>query len=475
MSLFRLPSLLLAGAVVLSACAEDATTPSLTSPAERAALSADAATVPIDRHMFVFAEKTIPADFAERVHAAGGTVEKEFRGMGIAAVTGLTAEGAAQLGASADVTHWNQDIVLSLDPPAGEVVVESADESVLSHPVTDTNPASAHFYARQWHLRQIGADVAWSAGKRGSRSVRVGILDSGIDYLHPDLAGLVDLSISRSFVPEDNAVVQANFPGAHEVADLHYHGTHVASTVASNARLAAGVTSNVTLVAIKVLNRNGSGNSLNTLTAIEYAADQGLDVINMSLGISTPLSLEQFGWFNEMINRAMEYAFRKGVVVVVSSGNENRNLDALGNTFSAYCTATTLTCVSATGPTSRTSVNGPWQNPDSKAGYSNYGVEHINVAAPGGNGSSMVTAACSGFSLNVPVCRPRTFVLGLNGTSMASPHAAAVAALLVEKIGKRQPGLVRQRLQQTADDLGKRGADPIYGKGRVNLATALGL
>ncbi|HEX8276859.1 MAG TPA: S8 family serine peptidase [Longimicrobiaceae bacterium] len=477
MSHFRLATLLLAGTVALSACADDAATPSLTGPAGGAALNADAAAPQADRHLFLFAEKVIPADFGARVAAVGGTVEKEFRGMGIASVTGLTAEAAAQLGAAADVTHWNHDVVLTIDPPSSELLPESAGEAALSEPASASNPTTAFFYPRQWHLRQIGADVAWSAGKRGSRSVKVGILDSGIDYLHPDLVGLVDLSLSRSFVPADNALVQANFPGAHEIADLHYHGTHVAATVASNAALAAGVTSNVTLVGIKVLNRNGSGDSFNTLSAIEYAADQGLDVINMSLGISTPLSLEQFGWFNEMINRAMEYAFRKGVVVVVSAGNENRNLDALGNTFSAYCTATTLTCVSATGPTSRTSVNGPWVNPDAKASYSNYGVEHINVAAPGGNGSSNVTAACSGFSLNsgLLVCRSRTFVLGLNGTSMASPHAAAVAALLVEKIGKRQPGLVRQRLQQSADDLGKRGADPIYGKGRINVVRALGL
>ncbi len=472
MSQFRLASLLLAGAVALSACAEDATTPPLTSPAERAASNTETAPA---RHMFVFAEKIIPADFAARVQAAGGSVEKEFRGMGIVAVAGLTPEGAAQLGASAEVTHWNRDIVLSLGEPVAGVEAESAGEAALDAPASPTNPTTAVFYPRQWHLRQIGADLAWAAGKRGSRSIKVGILDTGIDYLHPDLQGLVDLSISKSFVPEDNALIQANFPGAHEIADLHYHGTHVAATVASNAVLAAGVTSNVTLVGIKVLNRNGSGNSLNTLTAIEYAADQGLDVINMSLGISTPLSLEEYGWFNEMIDRAMEYAFRKGVVVIVSAGNDNRNLDALGNTFSAYCTATTLTCVSATGPTSRTAVNGPWQNPDSKASYSNYGVEHINVAAPGGNGASLVTAACSGFSLALPVCRPRTFVVGLAGTSMASPHAAATAALIAEKVGKRQPGLVRQRLQQSADDLGKRGADPIYGKGRINLATALGL
>lgn len=475
MSHFRFAPLILV--VALSACADDATTPSAPTPAERAARSTDAAPAPGDRHLFVFAEKAIPADFAARAQAVGGTVEKEFRGMGIAAVTGLTPGAAAQLGASADVTHWNHDIVLTLDPPAGGLAVESAELSVLGAPASATNPAAAFFYPRQWNLRQIGADVAWSAGKRGSRNVKVGILDTGIDYLHPDLAGLVDLSLSRSFATEDDSAVQANFPGAHPVADLHYHGTHVASTVASNAILAAGVTSNVTLVGIKILNRTGSGNSLTALTAIEYAADQGLDVVNMSVGIGTPLSLEQFGWFNEMINRAMEYAFRKGVVVIVSAGNENRNLDELGNNFMAYCTATTLTCVSATGPTSRVTINGPWLNPDSKASYSNYGVEHVNVAAPGGNGNSNVTAACSGFSLNpgLLVCRSRTFVLGLNGTSMASPHAAAVAALLVEKIGKRQPGLVRQRLQQSADDLGKRGADPIYGKGRINAARALGL
>lgn len=423
-------------------------------------------------HIFVFANKRIPADFAARAEAAGGSITKNFQGMGISAVAGLSAEAAAQLGAAADIVHWNHDVELTLDPPVGAPEIEAVSDVSIASP---SNPTTASFYPRQWHLRQIGAHHAWAAGKLGSRSVKVGILDTGIDYRHADLAGLVDLNLSRSFVPSDDAAVEANFPGAHPVADLHYHGTHVAATVASNGIAAAGVTSNVTLVGIKVLSRTGSGNSLNTLTAIEYAADIGLDVINMSLGIAAPLSLEQYGWFNEMINRAMEYAFRKGVVVVVSAGNENMDLDALGDNFKAYCTATTLTCVSATGPTARATVNGPWTNPDAKASYSNFGVEHISVAAPGGNGASTVTAACSGFSLNIPVCRTGTFVVGLNGTSMASPHAAATAALIVERLGKRQPGLVRQRLQQSADDLGKRGADPIYGKGRINVVRALGL
>ena len=453
----------------LAACSSDQPTAprAASAPARNAEASA-----PTSRHLFVFAEQSVPADFAERVAAVGGSVEKTFPGMGIAAVQGLSAEAAQSLGASADVASWNQDVALTLDPPASELNAEQSSADVGG---SVSDPTTATFYPRQWHLRQIGADKAWAAGKRGSRNVKVGILDTGIDYQHADLAGLVDLHLSRSFVPSDDPVVAATFPGAHPVADLHYHGTHVAATVASNAIAAAGVTSNVTLVGLKVLSRTGSGDSFQTLSAIEYAADAGLDVINMSLGIAVPLSLEQYGWFNEMIDRAMEYAFRKGVVVVVSAGNENMNLDAIGDNFKAYCTATTLTCVSATGPTARSTVNGPWTAPDAKASYSNFGVTHISVAAPGGNGVSSVTAACSGFSLNVPVCRTGTFVLGLNGTSMASPHAAGLAALLVEQVGKRQPGLVRQRLQQSAADLGKRGADPIYGKGRIDVAKALGL
>jgi lantibiotic leader peptide-processing serine protease len=466
----RIPVILFTCALAgLAACAD---APLTAPPGEFERAASVEAVAPGSTHIFVFAKQSIPGDFAARVTAAGGTIVKNFNGMGISAVAGLSEEAAAALGAASDIAHWNEDVVLTLDPPVGLPEVEAVSDVSITSP---SDPTTASFYPRQWHLRQIGAHHAWAAGKLGSRDVKVGILDTGIDYRHADLAGLVDLNLSRSFVPSDDPVVQANFPGAHPVADLHYHGTHVAATVASNAYAAAGVTSNLTLVGIKVLSRTGSGNSLNTLSAIEYAADIGLDVINMSLGIRDPLSLDDYGWFNEMINRAMEYAFRKGVVVVVSAGNESIDLDALGNTFKAYCTATTLTCVSATGPTARAGVNGPWTNPDALASYSNFGVEHISVAAPGGNGASSVTAACSGFSLNIPVCRTGTYVLGINGTSMASPHAAATAALIVERIGKRRPGLVRQRLQQSADDLGKRGADPIYGKGRINVVRALGL
>ncbi|MBW3572310.1 MAG: S8 family serine peptidase [Gemmatimonadetes bacterium] len=471
MKLVKFASLVLAGTVGLAACSDQTTGPvaSAVPSLTESESAADA------RHIFVFSSSTIPGDFAARVAAAGGTVEKAFDAIRIVSVQGLTAEAAAALGATADVAHWNADVAMTLGEPAGDMEAEAMGEAALNEEAASaSNPATASFYPRQWHLRQIGADRAWRAGRLGSPAVKVGILDTGLDYRHPDLAGRVDLALSRSFMPGDDAVVRRQFPGAHLIADLHYHGTHVGATVSSNAQAAAGVTSQVTLVGLKVLDRNGNGNSFATLNAIVYAADAGLDVINMSLGIAVPLKRSQYAWFNEMINRATTYAHGKGVTVIVAAGNENMNLDELGNGFKAYCTASTVACISATGPSSQSGVNGPWANIDNKASYSNFGRAYITVAAPGGNGSSRVTAACSSFSLAVPVCRTGVYVLGINGTSMAAPHAAGLAALMVERYG-RKPGQVKEALGKFSDDLGPEGNDPVYGKGRINVARALGL
>lgn len=471
MKFVKLASLLAASTVGLAACSDEVTSPiaSAAVPSLNEAVSSEA-----PRHIFNFSTSTIPADFESRVAAAGGTVEKAFGQLRIVSVRGLTPAAAAALGAAADISNWSPDIALSVGEPVQGMEAEGMGDAALTEASSASNPTTASFYPRQWHLRQIGADKAWAAGRLGSPAVKVGILDTGLDYRHPDLVGRVDLSLSKSFVPQDNAQIQAMFPGAHEIADLHYHGTHVGATVSSNASAAAGVTSGVTLVGIKTLDKNGSGNSFNTLDAIVYAADAGLDVINMSLGIASPLPRSQYAWFNEMINRATNYAHSKGMTVIVSAGNENINLDAIGNSFKAYCTATQVICISATGPSSQTSVNGPWTNIDGKASYSNYGRAFVDFAAPGGNGVSRVTAACSGFSVVQPICRTGTFVLGINGTSMATPHVTGLAALLVEKYG-RNPGAIRAALVRSSDDLGQPGNDPIYGQGRINVARALGL
>ncbi|WP_420125644.1 S8 family serine peptidase [Longimicrobium sp.] len=464
----RLLTLAAVAATGLAAC-DDINTDTPLAPTSAPSLSAGT-TSPIDgSYLVMFKGNGVPAGFASKVASLGGTVVFAHGGAGIGAVAGLTPEAAAQLGASSGVAAVEADDMTVLSPVAGEV--EQGVESPAA-------PATAFFFARQWHMRAIGADLAWAAGRRGSPNVKVAILDTGLGYTHPDLAGRVDLAASKSFVPSDDALVAAYFPGAHPIADLHYHGTHVGATVSSNAVNAAGVTSGTTLIGVKVCNVNGSCPTSGVLAGVVYAADAGAHVANLSVG----------GAFNRrdasaaggngpsfiaIIGRAFNYAHKNGTQVVVSAGNDALDMDHDGNGYKAYCSAPHVVCVSATGPTASAGTNGPWTNVDALASYSNYGRSSVTVAAPGGN-FSPVYAACSTFSLQIPVCRTGAYIVGINGTSMASPHAAGTAALIAEDVG-RNPSQIRARLQGTADDLGQSGTDPAYGKGRINVARAVGV
>jgi subtilisin family serine protease len=415
-----------------------------------------------------------PANFAAVVESLGGKVTFAHDGAGVAAVRGLSTETAAKLAKLQGIRAVEEDDFTTLAEPQA-LQIEAAPISVES----PSDPSTAARFARQWHMRQIEAPAAWAAGRLGEHYTKVGILDTGLGYTHPDLVDRVDLSLSTSFVPSDDALVASFFPGAHPIADLHYHGTHVGSTVASNGLVTAGVTSGVTLVGIKVCNVYGSCPTSAVLQGVLYAADLGLPVANMSLGgtFERRAASARGGdspSFIAIINSVFNYAHRMGTTMVVSAGNSALDIDHDKNGYKAYCSAPNVICVSATGPTSQVSVDGPWTNPDALASYSNYGVSAINVAAPGGNGASSVWASCSSFSLQIPICQTGTYIVGLRGTSMAAPHVAGTAALISEEVG-RNPGAIRARLQQSADDLGEPGADPAYGKGRINVRQAVGL
>jgi lantibiotic leader peptide-processing serine protease len=460
----------LAGAaVLLSACSDSTVAPFDPDAAVLNAIEAPGVQA-TGRHLVVFSSNNrVPRDFGQRVTALQGEVDVTYPGIGVAVVSGLSDDAAATLQAFDDTQHVERDVEVQWIDPIHEGIEAAAVESATE---ATANPAGAFFYARQWHLRAISADQAWAAGRVGSPNVKVAILDTGLSPTHPDLVGRIDAELSRSFVPFDDPFIDFYFPGMPDWVDLHYHGTHVGATVASNAVAAAGVTSGVTLIAVKVLSVNGSGSTAGVLAGLMHAADVGADVANMSLGSTFQKSLSP--GFVSVINRAFTYANRQGMVVVVSAGNANLDMDADDDLYKAYCSTPLVVCTSATGPTARAGINGPWTNVDAKASYSNYGSA-VTVAAPGGNGVSSVTAACSQQSLQVPVCQTGVFVIGVNGTSMASPHAAGLAALLVEDIGKNRPSQVANRMAQTADDLGEVGRDPIYGRGRINVARALGL
>ena len=475
----------LAGAaVLLSACADEIVQPTPSDSLLRAG-SANLAIAPefvrsdletTGNHIVVMNGNRLPGNFAARVSRIGGSVEASYPQLGIAVVAGLDDAAAASLQEADDVKVVEPDFLMPLVDPVREMQVEAAD---IASSVAHHDPANAFRFARQWHLRAIDADRAWDAGFTGSPTVTVAILDTGLDYLHVDVAGLVDMERSRSFVPADDARVDAWFPGEPHFIDLHWHGTHVGATVSSNAVAAAGVTAHTTLVGVKVCNVFGSCPTSSVLAGIMYASDIDADVMNLSLGGLFLKSLNP--GFVSVINRAITYANRAGTVVVVAAGNSNVDLDRnifqgvhYPDLYASYCDGPTTVCVSATGPTSSEGVDGPWENVDTKAGYSNFGRSAIDVAAPGGAAGGPVWAACSRFSMQIPVCQTGNFILGASGTSMASPHAAGVAALIVEQIGPNRPGQVRQRLHQTADAVEGRGNHPYFGKGRINAYNAVG-
>lgn len=479
----KIATLVLAGSTAMAGCAEDPTQPALTEgTAQVFAASRDldltaSMTAAPARHLLVFRGKA-PSDLEAQVTALGGTLALNHS-IGVAVVTGLSDDDAAALGASSRADFVEASPVFQLvEPAAVAQPVRMSESEMAALSAVDVNsaqnPAGAILFARQWNMRQVHADAAWAVGRLGSPTVTVAILDTGIDYLLPDLAGRVDLNRSVSFEPIDDLFAATFYPDRHPSTDLHFHGTNVASQVASNAFAFAGVTSQTTLMSVKVCSVLGGCHGV--IEGILYAIDNGADVINLSLG----------GWFQKSsspgvvsaYNRIMNYAKQQGVTMVVAAGNDGNDLDRQDNIalydeegdlvdrvhvpsfWAAYCDASHVICVSAT------------RRDDVPASYTNYGRSAIDVAAPGGGGGDWVYSLCPQTSL-LFACEGGLFVLGVAGTSQAAPHVAGLAALAVQDVG-RNPPQVAAYIRQSADAIDG-GNTPFYGKGRINVARAVGV
>jgi subtilisin family serine protease len=481
-------ALLAAGLVVLAGCARDVTAPSAAprAPSHSAAAALDG------QYLVLFKANKVPGDFQAQVEAAGGTVTFAHAETGFATVAGLDAAGAARVGGLSSVAQVEADVGFTLDAPQASLEAD-AGEAASDAAQSVANPAIALRYSWQWNMRLIHANTAWAAGKLGSAGVTVAILDTGLDYDIPDLNGLVDLSRSTSLVASDNALRATYFPTRNPVTDFNGHGTNVASQVSSKAFALAGVTSRTTLIGVKVLDRQGNGNIGTSLSGILWAADHGANVANMSLGGG--FSKVAAGPLVSIINRVVNYANRKGMLIVVSAGNDSEDLDHDGNFMNTYCNVVHVVCVSAVGPQVVSA------NPDNVSYYTNFGRSAISVAAPGGNAdaahgftvsawpwgndiASWVWSYCpknriAGLTLaGVPiltVCAAGNRLSGYIGTSQASPHVAGLAALLMAEYGTGNPAAIKARLTSSALDLGQTGTDPFYGRGRIDVARALGL
>lgn len=336
--------------------------------------------------------------------------------------------------------------------------VEYVEPNYIAHAFEVPN--DTFFNPYQWNFYDYGmtsngyvsnygiqAVSAWNITK--GAGVKVAIIDTGVAYENyggytkaPDLANtLFDTANAYDFVNNDT---HAN--------DDNGHGTHVAGTIAqstNNGMGAAGIAYQATILPIKVLNSEGSGTYDAIANGIIWAADKGARVINMSLGGSSG---------STTLQNAVQYAYSKGVVIVCASGNERKSTVSYPAAYT-QCIAVGSTRFDGT-----------------RARYSNYGSA-LDIVAPGGDTS--VDQNRDGYGDGI---LQQTFAEGsptdfgyyfFQGTSMASPHVAGVAALVLSAHPTYTNEQVRAALQSTAKDLGKAGWDKYYGYGLVNAYAAV--
>jgi subtilisin family serine protease len=291
------------------------------------------------------------------------------------------------------------------------------------------------YYPRMWNLRAIKMEEAWDKTE-GSSNIIVAVLDTGADYNHPDL--------------KDHLISGYNFVrNSDNPQDNHGHGTHVSGTIGAltnNSIGIAGINWDVKIMPLKVLSAGGSGNYSAISSAIKYAANHGANVINMSLGGPGRCGGSVA---SQTYQEAINYARNKGVVIVVAAGNDHINA---GWFTPASCSG--VITVGAVGPD------------DSRAFYSNFGGV-VDIAAPGGSvGSNACARDSSNCILSLHLGGGYT---NMAGTSMASPHVAGAAALILAANPSLTPDRVEEILKSSADPI---TTDKPIGN-RMNVEAAL--
>src|SRR5262249_20611083 len=341
----------------------------------------------------------------------------------------------AALRANPDVEAADFELLYSIpeDHMAAEEEGLPADTIDPSHKDFPNDPK----YKYQWHLEQVHAKQAWKASE--GEGVIVAVIDTGVARV-PDLAQ-TEMVPGYNFV-DNNA----------DATDDHGHGTHVAGTIAQsthNGVGVAGVAFKAKIMPIKVLSARGSGSVSGIAGGIRFAADHGANVINMSLG---------GGMSTSVLANAVKYAHDKGVTVVCAAGNDGRGKVSYPAAYKHSI------AVAAT------------QFDETTTFYSNWGKE-IDIAAPGGNtrvdqnGDGMPDGVLQ--NTIVPGDISKNDYLWFMGTSMASPHVAGVAALLVSQ-GVTDPNTVEKLLKQTArPPKGQKYERDRYGAGIVDAAAAV--
>ncbi|MBM3777695.1 MAG: hypothetical protein FJW23_05565 [Acidimicrobiia bacterium] len=467
----------------------------------RATLS-DISAGPIDRGIRDADPPTAPRSAATRIarrdrggHLEGSLIVKFAPGAsGAARARALSGAGAA---VTATPSHADFEIV-AIDPAAdheaaaallaGQPEVEYAQPRYRVHTMLVPNDP---LFPRQWNLSALGMERAWDIAPGASSSVVVAVVDSGVAYrgglvrfngvaaggfpaLGPvdvPFAAAPDLGGSERIVTPFDFIWNDPVP-----LDLDGHGTHIAGTIGqatNNGLGVAGIAYNVRLMPVKVIdgewdvifNSPFFGTDDVVARGIRYAADNGAEIVNLSIG--------REGGPAPAVRAAIEYAVSRGALVVAAGGNEGNRGNAANRLADFAREIDGMVAVGATGPTG------------ARAFYSNT-ASYIEVAAPGGDMRFGTTGGIlqqtydrdvvDRFSSGVARFGPPRFdmfVYGyFQGSSMASAHVSGVAALLIQH-GITRPAALEAALKQFATDLGPAGRDNEFGFGLIAPRNAL--
>jgi subtilisin family serine protease len=350
--------------------------------------------------------------------------------------------------------------------------------------------AAATAPAPTWSVNWIGAPAVWSQGYKGA-CVLVAVIDTGVDYTHPDLASRIWVNageIPGNGIDDDGNGYVDDVHGYDfysdngDPQDPNSHGTHVAGTVAGDGTggTLTGVAPEARIMAVKVLGASGSGSETDVIAGIQYAVDNGAQVLNLSLGELCPDPTSR-----AMYRSAADAVAAAGVTMCVAAGNDRGKVrppnmtrtpgdvpgpwigpgqPALGATGGVTTVGATdhmsdaLAYFSSPGPVdwSQPAGSGDWRLCD--PGTPNVGLIKPDVSAPGMDVLSTVPGG--GYALN-------------SGTSMASPHVAGLAALMLSKNYDLTSDQVDPILETTALDLGPTGKDNDFGAGRIRAPEAI--
>jgi len=457
------------------------------------------------------------------VKASGGTIVTENLRVGVVTVVSQNPSFLEAVVSQKALTGAALDrpIGHTVGTPSGADLELAKARAAARGTIRDTRDFAAKGGAEpladlQWGMKMMHATVDGSYARERGKGVLVGIMDTGVDGNHPDIAPNFSRKLSRNFTTDiplvDGPCAEEPDRSCSDAADVdeNSHGTHVASIIGSpiNGLGVAGVAPEVTLVNIRAGQDSGYFFLQPTVDAFTYAGDIGIDVVNMSFFTDpwlynctnhpsdSPAEQMQQRAIIEATQRAVDYAHRRGVILVSASGNEDQDLgdatkvDTISPDFPPLTERERIvdnTCIDVPTETNHVmSVNsvGPTTR---KADYSNYGIEQSTVAAPGGwfrddpwtaanPIAGLPNLILAAYPENVarefgeidPDGTPNTpFVLRdcrgstcayyqyLQGTSMASPHAVGVLALIVgahKQQKKLSPDDAQRILEATATD-----------------------